>query len=577
MKKPAKQPPATGCVLYARVSSEEQAKKETIETQLFAAKQQCAREGITLREVYRDEGVSGTVPFDKRPGGQRLLADARAGKFATVLLYRVDRLGRADVVSHVAKAYLETLGVDLRSLTEPFETKTAAGKFMFSILVAASSMERESIKQRAKAGLHRVASEGRWANAKPPFGYRVVDRRLVPYEPEAEIVKTIFTLAVQRHSLLQIAKSLTARHILTQTGKPWRHAFVARVLRRSTYRGVYQWAGTVALTVPAIVTPKTWDAAQAAILLNVKSSRRHATHDYLLRSLVRCAFCDRHMSGATSGHGHRYYKCNGKADPHRRQRCPSRCPSATWLEEIVWNTLADWILRREDLEAALTKALAEQDAERQAHLRTPATLQQQLAHAESKRERVVTAFSAGLIRDTDLTRQLAVLDQEQQRLQSAVDELREMPLDTTAVLTSIRGQLQRYRKDGQRGTLPADKKRQIVDAFVEEVRVRMPIGSAGTAAVREILPFRAPVSEGGIKETLWQREHQPPADAPGVEVRYRFPLPDAIGFPKPGSGADRPQVQRRPSGDDRHLLCAFALSWGRPAAAAGPRGSGRRG
>src|SRR5262245_51457999 len=114
-------------VLYARVSSEEQARRESIETQVHYAKQQCEREGSLLVQVYKDEGISGTIPFENRPDGKLLLADARAGKFETVLLYKVDRLGRSDMVSHVARYHLETLGVGLRSLTEPFDTSTPQG------------------------------------------------------------------------------------------------------------------------------------------------------------------------------------------------------------------------------------------------------------------------------------------------------------------------------------------------------------------------------------------------------------------------------------------------------------------
>src|SRR5262249_3804187 len=312
---------------------------------------------------YRDGGVQGTVPFDQRPGGRRLLADARAGKFATVLVHSVSRLGRDDVVSHVMKAYLAELGIGLRSLTEPFDTLTPSGKFMFSILVANASLERENIRLRVQSGLHRLASEGKWANSQPPYGYRTQERHLVVYEPEAAIVRMIFTLAGKRYSLVRIARHLNARQIPTRTGTCWRYAFVAKILHRTTYRGVYQWADRIALTVPLIVTPAVWDAAHAAIALNVKASRRHARWEYLLRSLVRCGFCDRHMSGAANGRGQRYYKCNAKADPYRHQPCPARHVPADWLEGVIWNTLSDWIVRRDDLEAALKTALAEQDAE----------------------------------------------------------------------------------------------------------------------------------------------------------------------------------------------------------------------
>src|SRR5262245_14330322 len=93
-------------VLYARVSSEEQARRESIQTQIDFAKQQCDHEGIPLIRIYEDEGISGTVPFEDRPDGKCLLTDARKGDFDVVLVYKVDRLGRLNVVSHVALHHL---------------------------------------------------------------------------------------------------------------------------------------------------------------------------------------------------------------------------------------------------------------------------------------------------------------------------------------------------------------------------------------------------------------------------------------------------------------------------------------
>jgi len=193
-------------VLYARVSSEEQRERQTIQTQIDYARQWCAREGISLLEIYADDGISGTVPFEEREGGRQLLGDARARKFNLVLIYKVDRLGRSDVVSHVALHHLETLGVGLRSLTEPFDTSTASGRFMFSILAANSTMERENIRERSIAGTNRVVRQGKWACGRPPYGYMIgPDGRLalnetpIPGCPvsEAEVVRFIFRWAVE--------------------------------------------------------------------------------------------------------------------------------------------------------------------------------------------------------------------------------------------------------------------------------------------------------------------------------------------------------------------------------------------
>ncbi len=87
--------PASGAeriALYLRVSSEEQRDRETIEIQRKFLDEYCRLYGLEVAEVYADDGVSGTVPLHERPEGRRLLEDAREGKFATLLVYKLDRL-----------------------------------------------------------------------------------------------------------------------------------------------------------------------------------------------------------------------------------------------------------------------------------------------------------------------------------------------------------------------------------------------------------------------------------------------------------------------------------------------------
>src|SRR5918993_4145798 len=79
---------------YLRVSSEEQRERETIEIQREFLEQYCRLYGLEVVQIYADDGVSGTVPLHGRPEGRRLLEDAKEGKFSTLLVYRLDRLGR---------------------------------------------------------------------------------------------------------------------------------------------------------------------------------------------------------------------------------------------------------------------------------------------------------------------------------------------------------------------------------------------------------------------------------------------------------------------------------------------------
>jgi site-specific DNA recombinase len=131
--------------LYLRVSSEEQRDRETIEIQDDFLEQYRGLYDLEVADIYKDDGVSGTIPLHERPEGRRLLEDAREGKFQTVLVYKLDRLRRTQLGILDAADRLERLGVALRSATEHYETATPQGRLMFQMLGSFAEFERSTI------------------------------------------------------------------------------------------------------------------------------------------------------------------------------------------------------------------------------------------------------------------------------------------------------------------------------------------------------------------------------------------------------------------------------------------------
>jgi site-specific DNA recombinase len=134
--------------LYLRVSSEEQRDRETIEIQREFLEQYCRLYGLEAAGFYEDDGVSGTVPLHERPEGKRLLEDAKAGTFGSVLVSKLDRLGRRLLVIVDAHDRLDTLGVSLRSGREPIDTSTPSGRLIFQMLASFAEYDRENIAER---------------------------------------------------------------------------------------------------------------------------------------------------------------------------------------------------------------------------------------------------------------------------------------------------------------------------------------------------------------------------------------------------------------------------------------------
>ncbi len=182
---PDRRPLPAASRLYLRVSTEEQRERQSIDTQReFGAKYTDLHE-LRVHQVYADDGISGTVPLEKRPEGQRILQAARRGEFNQLLIYKLDRLGRDTRLILNAVAELEKHGVRVRIMTEEFDTATATGRLMLTMLSGFAAHERDQIRERSMAGTDRLARAGAWLGGIVPVwlsergrGQRSSHRRL---------------------------------------------------------------------------------------------------------------------------------------------------------------------------------------------------------------------------------------------------------------------------------------------------------------------------------------------------------------------------------------------------------------
>src|SRR5918996_6014809 len=344
--------------LCLRVSSEEQRERETIEIQTESLSQYCRLHGLEVAGIYADDGISGTIPLHERPEGKKLLEDAKESKFQIVLVYRLDRLGRSLFVIVDAHDRLQAAGVSLRSATEPIDTSTPSGRLIFQMLASFAEYERETIRERTRAGLHRAYRGGKHFGAAP-YGYRTDEGGLLQVVPEeAEIVREIIENVAEGSTLYAEAKRLNDLGLATPGwrygngkkrpgAKLWSVMTVSNIVRQSAYSGVHRvktndGKDVIEQPVPAVVEPGLQERAIAVFEENNRYPDRKNDRRYLLRGLVRCATC----SGACTGHSstrrgkkYHYYACRaaktynfGMAPPHK-----ASFVSAEWLEELVWS------------------------------------------------------------------------------------------------------------------------------------------------------------------------------------------------------------------------------------------------
>ena len=179
---------------YARVSTGDQ--------NLDLQKDALLASGCEENKIFTDR-LSGSK--DDRPGLAQALEYLRAGD--TLVVWRLDRLGRS--LSHLIKVTteLEERGVGFKSLQEGIDTTTSGGKLIFHIFGALAEFERSLIRERTHAGLKAARARGR--NGGRP---KLLDARKLAVaeallrDPELTVAEVAEQVGVARSTLYTYRK-----------------------------------------------------------------------------------------------------------------------------------------------------------------------------------------------------------------------------------------------------------------------------------------------------------------------------------------------------------------------------------
>jgi site-specific DNA recombinase len=510
--------------LLLRVSSEEQRERETIQIQREFLEQYRRLYGLEVMDTYADDGVSGTIPLHERPEGRRLLEDAKAGKFDTVLVYKLDRLGRSLLVIVDAHDRLQEAGVALRSATEPIDTSTPSGRLIFQMLASFAEYDRENIAERTRAGLHRSLRNGRHGGTIP-YGYNLAaDGSFVIVEDEAAVVRKIIANVAEGSTVYGEAKRLNDEGVPSpglrykgrdrRPGASWPHATVARIVGQRTYSGVHEVTlgdgEVIERPVPAIVSPTLQQRAVAALAENKRYAGGKARRrDYLLRGLVYCSGCGAVYvgTGGTSAKvnkNYSYYSCSKRRRGYDGRAKALSCPhvAAEWLEGTVWADVRGFLENPGEVLERVRERLATDDAIGELQARR-ADLEKRLAARSAEKDRYVRLYTKGHLSEEDL-------DSYLRDLANQTDNLR-------LLLKSVEGDIATREHDRLAAADAA--------AWLLALRERVAEVEANTAEARrkrreliKMLVERVTVSRGEDGSTL-------------VLITYRFGPPEPDGVP----------------------------------------------
>ncbi|QNM82597.1 recombinase family protein [Sphingomonas sabuli] len=357
------------CAIYTRRSVEQGLDHQfsSLEAQraicsAYVASQQ-PKGWTEIPKHYDDGGQSGGNL--NRPALQDLLSDVESGVVDVVVIYKLDRISRTLLDFVRLMDLFESFGVAFVAVTQNFDTADSTGRLILNVLLTFAQFEREISSDRLRDKFTAMRQRGLFVGGNPPFGYDLVDKKLVVNEPEAEVIRWMFRRYLEAKSYVTVSRELARRGVLRRSRVSKRGNFVRgrgisassvwNMLGNPLYAGQVRNKGNCYPGIhDAIIPEDLWEDVQA---LRAKRTRAKVVEIYktdLLRDLIydgfgrkMGVFRDRRYREVR-----RYYISNqsewGRRHGARRYRV-----KADPLEQLVLGSITSLLSNREQVRGLL--------------------------------------------------------------------------------------------------------------------------------------------------------------------------------------------------------------------------------
>lgn len=452
--------------LYARVSTEEQTRGNypSCTSQVEELEAECARNGWDVQQVVKDEGYSaGSL---KRPGLTELRWLVESGQIDGVLCTWYDRLTRSREF-YVLDNEFKSNGVAFITLHDPADTRTAAGRFMESMIVAAKTYERDQTSEKVRIKIRMRLEKGLHKGGAAPFGFTVEPetKMLCPQKEQLALLEQAYRVYVEHRSDFKVRDWLKAHNVPSPGGEAeWRVSTIRDMLCNRRYIGEVEInrrnKGVDGLPEDQeyrlakaphgpVIPLELWELAQS-----IRQEKKHASPNrvgrprsfsqtqcgrlYPLQGLMVCGSCGHSMAPWYVHHKpgkHRrtesfvnYYVCAQKLKGWK-QCDHNNLILASRAEAWIVERFADMATSREAIEwsvqSALRKCESQFGSERERLSLNKAALQEN----QTQIERMMGAITSGKADDTLLEMmngQAVRLKMEREQLLSEQRQLTEV-------------------------------------------------------------------------------------------------------------------------------------------------------
>lgn len=485
--------------IYARVSTEEQAKKG------FSLKDQIAkcREKAKTNDVneYVDEGISGE--FLDRPALSNLRQDVREGLIKKVICLDPDRLSRKLMNQLILSDEIEKRAV-LIFVNGDYQ-KTPEGMLFYQMRGAIAEFEKAKINERMSGGRRRKAREGKVVKDPKIYGYSYDKEhaRLIINEKEAEVVKIVFDLFTKPNHLVKgingIAHYLTDRKIPTKRGVGiWHRQVVRQMLMNEAYTGRFyhnrwntegmlgnkhkpkeervpmkerprdEW---IEIACPVIINEEIFSQAQKLLKESRRRWAKRSKHPYLLSGLLRCGKCGNTLTGRRNKNWGKsvfeYTDVKNYAGV-KHPGCGLKL-NANDLDEKVWEKIRHWLHHSEEILAVGAESDSENSFEEMEIVR----IENELVSILNGRRRLLSLFAEGIdLSEDDIRNSLKELKEKETYLRLQVKQLKENLADKENKMYSqqLFKEAATFYLDVGKDELSFEDKQQLIRHIVREIR-----------------------------------------------------------------------------------------------------------
>lgn len=509
--------------IYARVSSEQQAKACTINSQVEALLNKAKEDGITIDPVlcFTDNGYSGATLI--RPALERLRDQAAAGSFDRLYVYNPFRLARNYAYQVLLIDELQRYGIDVIFLNHKFSDNPEE-QLLLQVQGVIAEYERAKIQERSRRGKLHAAHKGVvnvLCNA--PYGYRYVSKNngdgIASYEIILEEAKTVLQVfewfVLNGHSINEICKLLEEKEILTRIGKlKWDRSVVWGMLKNPAYKGFAAFGKTkcgkmrdrlrrykgsqeqprraysiynnpkeewISIPVPAIVDEKLFEAAQEQLQENRKHNRkRQRGAKHLLQGLLVCKKCGYSYYGkpvsnsAAKGKKRKYvyYRCIG-SDAYRfggERICSNKQIRSVFLEQAVWDDIYTLLSNPNRIEEEYNRRLT--IPQKPVSLNSMDKITSRIKDIKRGVSRLIDSYEEGLICKSDFTprikrakKRIDELEKQLSRQQDDEEQIRSLQL--------VIGRMKDFANKVKEGLDNSDwlARREIIRSIIKKIEI----------------------------------------------------------------------------------------------------------